>query len=97
MRHEHVRRQRLGAARAGQQRLRRGVIGGYNPIIYTKRELLRRLIDASTPPPSALHAHRDPRDDLADAAHGLAIRRDDRYRPEVVQDVLGDDGLAANP
>ncbi len=32
-------------------------------------------------------------DHLADPAHGLAVRRDDAKRAEVVQDVLGGDGL----
>ena len=50
---------------------------------------------------AALHLHlvrRLPRarDDLADAAHGLRVRRDHRERAQVVQDVLGRDGLAAN-
>mmetsp|Transcript_16672 Transcript_16672/g.67230 ORF Transcript_16672/g.67230 Transcript_16672/m.67230 type:complete len:869 (-) Transcript_16672:47-2653(-) len=37
-----------------------------------------------------------PRDDLADAAHGLRVRRDHRDGAHVVQDVLGGDGLAAD-
>ena len=34
--------------------------------------------------------------DLADAAHRLRVRRHHRERAEVVQDVLGGDGLAAD-
>jgi hypothetical protein len=36
------------------------------------------------------------RDDFADAAHGLAVGADHRERAEVVQDVFGGNGLAAD-
>ena len=35
-------------------------------------------------------------DHLADAAHRLAVRRQDRERADVVEDVLGRDGLATD-
>src|SRR5690606_10036640 len=35
-------------------------------------------------------------DDFADASHGLAVGADHRERPQVMQDVLGGDGLAAD-
>ena len=48
--------------------------------------------------PTALDLHLmgslpGPCDDLAHPAHRLAVRRDDRKRPQIVQDVLGGDGL----
>ena len=36
-------------------------------------------------------------DHLADPAHGLAVGRDDREGPHVMQDILGGDGLAPDP